>query len=70
MRIDKKWNFKKFAFNIFLDLQNALAQKIPEPTSFGLNRDTDGTVVNPRSLVAVNTADGQVLPSIGIILDF
>ena len=70
LRIDKKWNFKKFAFNIFLDLQNALAQKIPEPTSFGLNRDTDGTVVNPRSLVAVSTADGQVLPSIGIILDF
>jgi hypothetical protein len=69
-RIDKKWNFKKFAFNLFLDFQNILAQKIPEPTAFGLNRDSDGTVVNPRSLLALNTADGQVLPTIGIILDF
>lgn len=70
VRIDKKWNFKKFAFNLFIDIQNVLAQKIPEPTAFGLNRDNDGTIINPRSLVAVNVAEGQVLPTIGIILDF
>ena len=70
LRIDKKWNFKKFAFNLFLDIQNVLSQKIPEPTAFGLNRDVDGTIVNPRSLVAVNISEGQVIPSLGIILDF
>ena len=71
LRIDKKWNFKKFAFNLFFDVQNALAQTIPQPTEFGLNRDeTSGAITNPRSLIAVNTAQGQVLPSIGIIIDF
>ena len=71
LRIDKKWNFKKFAFNIFLDVQNALAQKIPQPLDFGLNRDTtSGQIINPKSLVAVNGAEGNVLPSLGIILDF
>jgi hypothetical protein len=70
VRIDKKWNFKNFAFNLFIDIQNVLSQKIPEPTAFGLNRDDDGTIINPRSLVSVNVADGQVIPTIGIILDF
>ena len=70
LRIDKKWNFKKFAFNVFLDIQNALATKTPQPTDFGLNRDNSGTIINPRSLVAVNGAEGNVLPSLGIILDF
>jgi CarboxypepD_reg-like domain/TonB-dependent Receptor Plug Domain len=70
LRIDKKWNFKKFAFNVFLDIQNALATKTPQPTDFGLNRDNEGTIINPRSLVAVNGAAGNVLPSLGIILDF
>ncbi len=71
LRIDKKWNFKKFAFNLFFDVQNVLAQTIPQPIEFGLARDeSSGAITNPRSLVAVNTAQGQVLPSIGIILDF
>lgn len=70
LRLDKKWNFKKFAFNLFLDIQNALAQKTPQPTEFGLNRDTNGEIVNPRSLINVNGAEGSVLPSLGIILDF
>lgn len=69
-RIDKKWNFKNLAFNLFIDIQNVLAQKIPEPTAYGLNRDNDGTIINPRSLTAVNIAEGQVIPTIGIVLDF
>jgi len=70
IRIDKKWNFKKFAFNLFVDVQNVLAQVIPQPTEFGLNRDDQGTIINPRSLVAVNGDQGNVLPTLGIILDF
>jgi hypothetical protein len=70
LRIDKKWNFKKFAFNVFLDIQNALAQTTPQPIEFGLNRDVSGQIINPRSLVAVNGAEGTVIPSLGIILDF
>jgi hypothetical protein len=70
LRIDKKWNFKKFAFNLFLDVQNALGQTIPQPIEFGLNRDQNGQITNPRSLVGVDGAEGTVIPSLGIILDF
>jgi len=70
LRIDKKWNFKKFAFNLFIDIQNVLGQTIPEPTAYGLNRDSDGTIIDPRSLVEVTVAEGQVIPTIGIIIDF
>ena len=70
LRIDKKWNFKKFAFNLFLDVQNALSQKTPQAPEFGLNRDLSGQIINPRSLVSVKGSDGNVLPSLGIILDF
>ncbi|OAB26205.1 TonB-dependent Receptor Plug Domain [Flavobacterium fryxellicola] len=70
LRIDKKWNFKKFAFNLFLDVQNALGQIIPQPIEFGLNRDQNGQIINPRSLLGIDAAEGTVIPSLGIILDF
>jgi hypothetical protein len=70
LRIDKKWNFKKFAFNLFIDVQNVLAKTIPEPTALGLNRDSDGAIIDPRSLVEVSVANGQVIPTLGIIVDF
>lgn len=70
LRIDKKWNFKKFAFNLFIDIQNVLGQTIPEPTAYGLNRDSDGTIIDPRSLVELSVSEGQVIPTIGITIDF
>ena len=33
VRADKKWNFKSFALNVFLEFQNALATNIPGPPS-------------------------------------
>ncbi|SFR34803.1 Outer membrane receptor proteins, mostly Fe transport [Robiginitalea myxolifaciens] len=70
IRIDKKWNFEKLALNIFFEAQNILAQNIPQPTEYGLNRDTNGNIVNPRSLVPITAENNQVIPSIGIVLDF
>ncbi len=70
LRIDKKWNFKNLSLNVFVEAQNVLGQEIPEPTQFGLNRDTSGAVVEPRSLTAIETETGQIIPSIGIVVDF
>lgn len=70
IRIDKKWNFRKLALNVFFEAQNVLGQQIPQPTEFGLNRNDDGSLVEPRSLVAIASDTGQVIPSIGIVLDF
>lgn len=70
VRVDKKWNFKRFSFNLFAEVQNILAQNNPQPPEFGLNRDENGALVSPRSLVALAQDNGQPIPSIGIVLDF
>ncbi|MGB5436880.1 MAG: TonB-dependent receptor [Maribacter sp.] len=70
VRLDKKWNFKKFAFELFIEAQNILGQNTPSPTDFGLNRDEMGMVVQPQSLVAIEDDGGQIIPSIGIVIDF
>ena len=70
VRIDKKWNFKKFSFDVFIEARNALGQNSPQPPQFGLNRNADGTVVDPRSLVEITQDNSSIIPSIGIVLDF
>ncbi len=70
IRIDKKWNFEKFSLNIFAEVQNALAQDNPQPPQFGLARDSNGDIQNPRSLTEIETDTGQIIPSIGIVVDF
>lgn len=71
VRIDKKWSFNTFSLDVFLEIQNILAQTSPSRPSYGLNRDVDGNVITPRSLVRVNGEDeASVLPSIGLVLNF
>lgn len=72
IRIDKKWNFKKVSFNLYLEVQNFLAQPNPNPEEYGLNRDLEGNLISPRSLVKVNTTEGNntPIPTIGFVLYF
>lgn len=70
IRIDKKWNFKKFALDLFLEVQNAFASATPESPSYGLNRDETGKIVEPRELVIVPASDASILPILGIVVDF
>ena len=70
IRIDKKWNFKKWSLDVFIEAQNILSQEIPQPTEFGLNRSLDGSIIEPRSLVSIEMDSRQVIPSLGIIVDF
>ncbi len=70
LRIDKKWNFKKVSLNVFIEAQNILGQATPEPTQYGLNRDVNGAILQPINLTAIETETGQIIPSIGIVVDF
>lgn len=70
IRIDKKWNFEKIALDIFLEAENVFASQIPEPQQFGLNRDEMGNLISPRSLVPISPQAGQIIPTLGIVLDF
>jgi len=70
IRIDRKWNFDNWSLNLFLDIENVLDSEIPEPPTYGLNRDESGNVIQPRSIVEVeDTEDSAILPSLGIVID-
>ena len=72
IRFDKKWNFKDLSFNLYFEVQNFLAQPNPSPEEYGLNRDLNGGIILPRSLVPVSTNEGNntPLPSFGFVLYF
>ena len=71
IRIDKKWNFSRWTFNVFLELQNAFGQDIPNEPEYGLNRDAQGNITTPRQLVLIEGIDNSsILPSLGIVIDF
>jgi len=72
VRIDKKWSFNSFSLDVFLEIQNVLAQVNPSRPSFGLERDVDGNEITPRNLVRVNGGEQEasVLPSIGLVINF
>lgn len=70
VRLDKKWNFEKFALNLFIEAQNILGQNNPSPPEYGLNRDASGTIVQPRSLTVLEQEPGSVIPGIGVVIDF
>ncbi|HUH73034.1 MAG TPA: TonB-dependent receptor [Chitinophagales bacterium] len=70
IRIDKKWNLKRIALNLYFEAQNALFQNSPQPKKYGLNRNTDGSIIEPRQLVEIADGKGTLIPVIGIVLDF
>ena len=70
VRVDKKWNYQRWSLNIFFEVQNILAQEIPTPPEYGLSRNADGSLVNPRSLTQIEQETNTPIPSIGIVVDF
>lgn len=82
IRIDKKWNFKKVTLDVYLDVTNWWAAKLPAVDSYtfkrnaantafettdGLPVQTDGSNAIPVSLV---NSDAFTLPTIGFIVEF
>ena len=72
IRFDKTWNWKKRSFNFYFEVQNFLAQTNPVPDDYGLNRDAQGTIIQPESLVVIdeNDRNNTPLPSFGFVLYF
>jgi hypothetical protein len=82
LRVDKKWNFKRFTLDLFLDVQNAIGTANPVVPVFTLKRNADNTgfetkdgkPLAPDSAngipIILDTSDGAALPSIGLIVEF
>ncbi|MGZ8538240.1 MAG: TonB-dependent receptor [Flavisolibacter sp.] len=82
IRIDKKWNFRKITFDLFLDVSNWWAAKTDAYPKYTFERDlatgafltTDGQPIktdgsNGIPLILTND-DATVLPTIGFIIEF
>lgn len=75
LRVDKKWFFKKWALNIYLDVQNVYAFKAQQAPDYILRKDADGNALidpsNPSKyqLDKIQSTTGTVLPSFGIIIE-
>jgi hypothetical protein len=85
LRIDKKWNFKKWTLDLFLDIQNVYNSQNPTQPGWTLSRNPDNTIatnngnpydpstsagrLNAKSSLLPNTS-GSRLPSIGFVVEF
>lgn len=75
LRVDKKWFFEKWSLNLFFDIQNALATVAPTAPVLDVERDALGNPIEDPNRpgyyipITVDTSSGNVLPSIGIIVE-
>ncbi len=82
IRIDKKWNFKKVTFDLYLDVTNAFNMKQTAAPNFTFQRTEDGsdwltTDGQPLSLdgsnaipLILNNESRLITPSLGFIVEF
>jgi hypothetical protein len=85
VRVDKKWNFKKWDLNLFLDIQNVLGATIPNDfLVLDVPLDEQGTpiggptIINPNAptneqqylLKTLTDNQGTTLPTLGIVVGF
>jgi outer membrane receptor protein involved in Fe transport len=82
VRIDKKWNFRRFTLDIFLDVQNWYVSKNPGLPQYTFQRNADNTdfVTTDGQPVKQNGSnaipfillndEASVLPTLGFIIEF
>jgi hypothetical protein len=82
VRIDKKWNFRRFTLDVYLDVTNWYASKNPGLPQYTFRRNadntafltTDGQPIQQNGSNAIPTIlqdnEASVLPTIGFIIEF
>jgi len=82
IRIDKKWNFKRFTIDLFFDIQNFYGSKSAGGPQYTFKRNdsntafatTDNQPINQNGSNAIpfilENREGNILPSLGLILEF
>jgi hypothetical protein len=76
VRIDKEYFFMKWSLNFYADIQNLYNFKADQPANLLLVRDANGIpVTDPENpdrylLKSVSGANGTILPTLGIIVQF
>ena len=76
IRIDKKWFYKKWSLNVYIDVQNVYNYQTTVQPFLDVDRDINGTpITDPNNPLAYQTSlientVGTILPSIGLMIDF
>ncbi|MDX1940320.1 MAG: TonB-dependent receptor [Saprospiraceae bacterium] len=85
LRVDKKWFFKKWSLNLFLDIENLTGYAVgndqlilDRPLDDEGNPIGNGVIINPDAsfeqqryrLKTINDATGTTVPSIGIMIEY
>ncbi len=82
LRVDKKWNFRRSTFDLFLDVTNLLGRAAPQAPTYTFQRNADNTAfatTDGQSLrsdgsnaipIILGESAGSALPTIGFIFEF
>jgi len=76
IRVDKKWYFKKWSLNAYLDIQNVYNFKAEVQPYLDVVRDASGNPVqdpnNPNAYKTylIKNTTGTILPSVGMMVEF
>ena len=75
LRLDKKWYFKKWSLNAYLDIENLYNFKIQLPSEVGIDTEIGEEIYTSQnsqqySLYEIVNESGTVLPSIGLLIEF
>ena len=76
IRLDKKWYFKKWAVNAYIDIQNIYNfQTVSQPFLDVERNDSGDPIIDPNNpqsyqISELENISGTVLPSIGLMIDF
>ena len=76
VRIDKKWFFKKWTLNVYLDIQNIYNYQVNGQPFLDVVRDDSGNPVtdpnNPDAYLTyeIENKMGNILPTIGLMVEF
>jgi hypothetical protein len=76
IRIDKKYFFSRWSIDVYLDIQNAYNHITKFQDNIDVQRDADGTALvdpnNPDYYLPkfIRNTSGQILPTVGLIVEF
>ncbi|MDG2085914.1 MAG: TonB-dependent receptor [Flavobacteriales bacterium] len=76
IRVDKKWFFKSWSLNAYIDIENILNAKRQLPSEYGINPNLGplvsgtGETSDSYPLYEIINNSGTVLPSIGLLIEF
>jgi len=76
IRVDKKWFFKSWSLNAYIDIENILNAKRELPSEYGIDPNLGplvsgtGETSDSYPLYEIVNNSGNVLPSIGLLVEF